>query len=177
MAINGIGAVSTPSIQNMDLETAMMAVQSHRANQLEAQLKDQIASVQAKNEQIAKLNTVLGKLNELVAKFPPDAKADAKAKFTDEERAALKSAVDHAGMTEQDLFGGNFLSINAESKSKFDMAITSLKGSIDSLSNTQQMDMLRLQSLSNKRNEAFDVMTNFLKKMQDNRSAIIGNMR
>jgi len=37
--------------------------------------------------------------------------------------------------------------------------------------------MLRLQSLSNKRNESFDVMTNFVKKMQDSRSSIIGNMR
>ncbi|WP_218821612.1 hypothetical protein [Saccharibacillus sp. O23] len=48
---------------------------------------------------------------------------------------------------------------------------------IDALSNSQQIDMLRLQSLSNKRNEAFDVMTNFVKKMQDSRSSIIGNMR
>lgn len=52
-----------------------------------------------------------------------------------------------------------------------------LKGQIDALSNSQQMDMLRVQSLSNKRNEAFDVMTNFIKKMQDSRSSIIGNMR
>ncbi|MFS0860821.1 MULTISPECIES: hypothetical protein [Paenibacillus] len=52
-----------------------------------------------------------------------------------------------------------------------------LKGQIDALGNSQQMDMLRLQSMSNKRNEAFDVMTNFIKKMQDSRSSIIGNMR
>ncbi|OAX46507.1 hypothetical protein [Paenibacillus sp. AD87] len=52
-----------------------------------------------------------------------------------------------------------------------------LKGQIDALSNSLQMDMLRVQSLSNKRNEAFDVMTNFIKKMQDSRSSIIGNMR
>ncbi|QLG42606.1 hypothetical protein HW560_04070 [Paenibacillus sp. E222] len=52
-----------------------------------------------------------------------------------------------------------------------------LKGQIDALSNSQQMDMLRLQSMTNKRNEAFDVMTNFIKKMQDSRSSIIGNMR
>ncbi|CAM4211403.1 hypothetical protein [Saccharibacillus endophyticus] len=51
------------------------------------------------------------------------------------------------------------------------------KAQIDALSSTQQMDMLRLQSLSNKRNEAFDVMTNFIKKMQDSRSSIIANMR
>ncbi len=51
------------------------------------------------------------------------------------------------------------------------------KAQIDAVSSSQQMDMLRLQSLSNKRNEAFDVMTNFIKKMQDSRSSIIGNMR
>jgi len=51
------------------------------------------------------------------------------------------------------------------------------KAQIDALSSSQQMDMLRLQSLSNKRNEAFDVMANFIKKMQDSRSSIIGNMR
>ena len=39
-----------------------------------------------------------------------------------------------------------------------------LKDQIDSMSNSQQMDMLRLQGLSNKRNEAFDTMTNFIKK-------------
>ncbi|MCM3175706.1 MULTISPECIES: hypothetical protein [Paenibacillus] len=52
-----------------------------------------------------------------------------------------------------------------------------LKNQIDAASNSQQMDMLRLQSMSNKRNEAFDLMTNFVKKMQDSRSSIIGNMR
>src|SRR5690606_4925919 len=62
-------------------------------------------------------------------------------------------------------------------KGDLDAAIQIVKGQIDSMSNSQQMDMLRLQSLSNKRNEAFDVMTNFVKKMQENRSSIIGNMR
>ena len=54
---------------------------------------------------------------------------------------------------------------------------TARQQQIDTLSNTQQMDMLRLQSLSNKRNEAFDLMTNFIKKMQESRSSIIANMR
>ena len=56
-------------------------------------------------------------------------------------------------------------------------AVTEIKSSLDNLSNTQQMEMLRLQGLTGKRNEAFDVMTNFLKKMQESRSSIIGNMR
>jgi hypothetical protein len=36
---------------------------------------------------------------------------------------------------------------------------------------------LALQSLLNKRNEAFDLMTNFMKKFADSRDSIIGNMR
>ncbi|MGG2055312.1 hypothetical protein ABFY48_13020 [Lysinibacillus pakistanensis] len=43
--------------------------------------------------------------------------------------------------------------------------------------NSQQMDMLRMQSMNSKRNEAFDAMTNFVKKMQDSRSSILGNLR
>ena len=55
--------------------------------------------------------------------------------------------------------------------------IENMKTGVDSLSSSQQMQMLHLQSLSNKRNEAFDLMTNFIKKMQESRSSIIGNMR
>ena len=42
-------------------------------------------------------------------------------------------------------------------------AVQALKSQIDAASNSQQMDMLRLQSMSNKRNEAFELMTNFIK--------------
>lgn len=96
-------------IQGMDLESALQAVQSQRAQLLENQLKDQLEDVQQRNQQLADLNAQQGKM--------------------------------------------------------------------DALSNSQQMDMLRLQSMNSKRNEAFDVMTNFVKKMQDSRSSIIGNMR
>lgn len=60
---------------------------------------------------------------------------------------------------------------------EFDQLINNITSRIDSLNSSQQLDMLRLQSLTNKRNESFDVMTNFIKKLQDNRSSIIGNMR
>ncbi len=69
------------------------------------------------------------------------------------------------------------ISVDIKSKGELEKALENLKSLIDTHSNSQQMDMLRLQSLSNKRNEAFDVMTNFIKKMQDSRSSIIGNMR
>ena len=69
------------------------------------------------------------------------------------------------------------ITLDVKNKGELTTAIENLKSMIDSQSNTQQMDMLRLQSLSNKRNEAFEVMTNFFKKMQDSRSSIVGNTR
>jgi len=60
---------------------------------------------------------------------------------------------------------------------KLDVQIKQLRAQIDGLSNTQKMDELRLQSLSNKRNEAFEIMSNFMKKSADKRAGIISNMR
>ena len=56
---------------------------------------------------------------------------------------------------------------------KLDAQIQDITTQIDSASNTQQMDMLRLQSLAQKRNEAFELMSNFAKKLSDSRSEII----
>jgi len=159
----------------MDLETAMMAVQSNRANLLEAQLKDQISSVQAKNDQISKLNQLLGSLNKAAAGVAADAKAGDKVNLSS-TAAEIKTAAQSANITLPTELGGGSKAADAN-KGQLDGFIQQVKSQIDSMSNSQQMDMLRLQSLSNKRNEAFDVMTNFIKKMQDSRSSIIGNMR
>ncbi len=66
---------------------------------------------------------------------------------------------------------------DTDKQTTLDQQIQDLKNQIDHLNNSQQMEMLRLQSLSNKRNEAFDIMTNFIKKMQESRSSISDNMR
>ncbi|MGG3925501.1 hypothetical protein ABET51_05835 [Metabacillus fastidiosus] len=130
------GNVGTIDLSGMDLEAALMQIQSQRAALLEAQLQLQIKDVQERNNQIAKLH------NEL--------------QFLNTERANTA---------------------NIEKIKELDAEIAATKGQIDTLSSVNQMDMLRLQSMTNKRNEAFDVMTNFIKKMQESRSAIIGNMR
>lgn len=163
---NSVGSVDMSgmtqvNIQGMDLEAAMMAVQSSRASMLEDQLKDQIASVQAKNETISKLNQLLGVINEELAKLPSGAEANAAVKLADDKGA---------------MFTAMSMAI-PQTKGQLENLLGQIKAQIDSASNSQQMDMLRLQSLTNKRNEAFDTMTNFIKKMQDSRSSVIGNMR
>lgn len=170
---NAVGSIDMTQINvsNMDLETAMMAVQSNRANLLEQQLKEQIEGVQARNEQIAKLNQVLNTLNVVAGRFKSDAGKDTpvpNASSEEKQRYSdVQNAIKNAGLTDG----------VPSTKGQLEAYIQQIKSMIDAQSNSQQMDMLRLQSLSNKRNEAFDVMTNFVKKMSDSRSSIIGNMR
>ncbi|WP_208458672.1 hypothetical protein [Comamonas antarctica] len=225
---------SAAQLEGLDLETALMSVQSQRANLLEAQLEGQLKEVQERNAQIGKLNEALGAARELSARFSEkdgstkkfseliDSESKAIEK-TDSWKAEAKSIKDSFSKEEleiynakdfavQDTFGKEGLerkqllaakltvpddrtvtgqgleklanaasaagiSFDVNNKGELEKAIENLKSMIDTQSNSQQMDMLRLQSLSNKRNEAFDTMTNFVKKMQDSRSSIIGNMR
>lgn len=175
MNIGSAGGISATNLSNLDIETALMAIQSQRASLLEGQLQTQLETVQNRNANIAQLNEVLNAARTLQGystsseagasltdgKYIDD-KDGAKAAFEKLKIEAEKAGVDVSTVTNQGTLS---------------KAVENLKSAIDSESNSQQMDMLRLQSLSNKRNEAFDLMTNFMKKMQDNRSGLIANMR
>ncbi|MWV47176.1 hypothetical protein GRF59_26635 [Paenibacillus sp. HJL G12] len=155
---NSVGQID---ISGMDIETALQAVQGERTKLLDQQLSQQIADVQQRNEQLAGMNNLLNDIN------------NAKSQQSSDGQYTLPDNV-ASQLKDQGLGDGSKTSYT---KDELDKAAQDVKGKIDSMSNSQQMDMLRLQSLSNKRNEAFDVMTNFVKKMQDSRSSIIGNMR
>ncbi|MCR2799647.1 hypothetical protein QNO21_10980 [Microbacterium sp. zg-Y818] len=147
-------------IAALDLATALQMVQSGRGSLLEQQLAAQIADVQARNVRLGLLNDARTALNAYLA--AP----------TDDTFATAVAAVRATGTVHP------FLDATAaDGRPHAERLRELLKTEMDSVGNSQQMDMLRLQSLSNKRNEAFDVMTNFLRKIQDSRSSIIGNMR
>ncbi len=54
--------------------------------------------------------------------------------------------------------------------------VENLKGFMDSLNSTSQLEMIRLQSLTSKHNNSFEVMTNLLKKRGDLDSTITRNI-
>ncbi len=136
-SLGGIGG--TVNVQGLDLETAMMLIQSQRAGLVDANLTAQMQAVSARNQQMVKLNE---KIADVTKQW-----TDARSGTDDKKTEQLKTELDQ------------------------------LKAELNQLGNTQQMDMLKMQSLTNKRNQAFELMTNFIKKMQDSRSAILGNMR
>ena len=188
MQVGGPTGVSGINVASMDIETALMMVQSRRTELLESQLKGQIEQVSQRNDRISKMNALMSELSSVNAQFGSKAsnttKVNAKSKDggIDNWNSKISSSniqnmANAAGVNLESmkvLSGG---SIGNATKGDIDVAIQKIKGMIDAESNSQQMDMLRLQSLSNKRNEAFDLMTNFVKKMHDGRASIVANMR
>lgn len=155
---NSIGQID---ITSMDIETALMAVQQQRTQLLDTQLNNQIQNVQKRNEEIAKKNDTMAEINGVLAGESVNGQY-----LISDDLAAQLAAEGIADASKKEYTAEELI-----------QATEKLKGSIDNLSNSQQMDMLQLQSMTNKRNEAFDVMSNFIKKMEDSRSSIIGNMR
>ncbi|MGG3153127.1 hypothetical protein ABER99_24780 [Paenibacillus glucanolyticus] len=155
---NSIGQID---ITSMDIETALMAVQQQRTQLLDTQLNNQIQDVQKRNEEIAKKNDTMAEINGALAGESVNGQY-----LIPDDLAAKLAAEGIADASKKEYTAEELI-----------QATEKLKGSIDNLSNSQQMDMLQLQSMTNKRNEAFDVMSNFIKKMEDSRSSIIGNMR
>ncbi|WP_411502808.1 hypothetical protein [Brevibacillus centrosporus] len=151
-------------LSGSDLEAALQAVQNSRANALEDQLREQLKAVQDRNATIAELNKLLTKLNVALKNVEKNgASPDQPIEISDEVLDSLK---------------GNEIEVRGDlTVSELQRLIESVKDSIDEQSNEQQMDMIKLQELTNKRNEAFDTMTDLIKKMQDSRGTIIGNMR
>ena len=63
------------------------------------------------------------------------------------------------------------------SLSGLDNNVAALKGFMDTMNSQSQLDMIRLQGLINKRNQAFEMVSNALSKLSKPRDAIISNMR
>lgn len=249
-------------LDSLDLESAMMAVQMRRADNLENQLRDQLKEVQRRNDQNTKLNDFLQNLVAVSNSFDSGAKNEDKAgdkgyeigksmsQFAknanlvmdffrkqdnsvdlSKEKAKLLDYQDAVKRREMELGSlhkdeksyitnpdtgekkltaeakkreseiiswlnefkagvsltnarisdmesaakGNFS--KSTTKGEIETAISKIKGMLDTNNSTNQLDMLRLQSLNSKRNEAFELLTNFIKKMLDSRLSIIANMR
>lgn len=68
---------------------------------------------------------------------------------------------------------GAGLQVDVGKKSDLQTLVENIKTLIDSLSNDQQQDMLRLQSYTNKYNETVEVRTNSIKKEHETNSRIL----
>ena len=200
IGVNGASGVSGLE-QGLGIEEMMMLVQAQRAENLESQMADQIKEIQSRNQQVSQLNDLLSSLRAVRPSGDnPDKWADLGA--TEKQATEMVMQLAKAGVNidiqlpkdgSLDELKG-YPNVNTDSKDKarlsmpgtgkfdarqntIDTWVNDIKGKIDSLNSTGQLDMIRMQSLMNKRNEAFDTLSNLLQKVQKTLDSVVGNMR
>jgi len=158
--------------QSMDLEDLIMAIESKRADLLDQQLADQVGQMKKLNHEIAVANKMLA-----YARQQQNAASSHKSATKDDDRKVVE------GMTFREWAEQNGVSLHdvndddRHNKDEWSAIIEGVKGKIDQLNSTSQMEMIRLQALMNKRNQAYELMTNALQKLSGSIDKIIGNIR
>ncbi len=144
--------------QTYDLDTLILALQMERTENIDVQLADQANHLKRKNQILAAAQNWMGHLRG----NRPEKADHSKAIPPAYAAWAAQYGIDTTDNTKQ---------------AGWDKMIEHLKAFIDSQNSSSQLDMIRLQTLMNKRNQSFDTMTNVLSKMAKSRDSIISNFR
>ena len=162
-------------LQNADIETLIMLTQSERVRLLDAQLVDQVRTLQQLNNQVVQLDLIRTSLIERIDSVPD---ASSTAVETGCSASSLPTADSFWALEggEFDDFDRNVISTCGQTNADLNAVVQSIEAVIDVQLKKQQMEILRLQSLNNKKNESIEILTNIQKKYQDSYSNIIRNI-
>jgi hypothetical protein len=156
----------------MNIPELMMAIQIERGNIMDAQIRDQMADMQKRNERLRDANAALAAMRANRPTNDKDVKDYGSFTNSKGEKQSVMDFMDSNGIAIEHT-GNDQKGMQTE----FDQAIANLKSAIDTVNSQSQMDMVRLQGLMDKRNQTFDVISNTLSKTGKNLDSIIGNMR
>lgn len=142
-----------------NLSDILAAVWLERVKILDAQIVETSSSIQNKNTYIHNLNAALRELRINRPKGAADKKNVGKITAVGKDGKIFK-VVDYI---DDGLFPG---SVGEEiwNQAQFDEAIEWLSAKIDLINNQSQLDMVRLQSLINKRNQSIEELANTMNK-------------
>lgn len=192
---NAASAIANKFGNDLNIPDLLMAIQMERSTILESQIRDQMADMKKRNDWLKQANDVLGIMRtnrpggasdpaKEYGSFKPNAVVNDPGPFKGYLDASSGAKVDVEGkVSVHGWFLANGVQIEQAgndtkgTQAEFDAAISNLKAQIDTVNSQSQMDMVRLQGLMDKRNQAFDMMTNFLSKTGKSLDSVIGNMR
>ncbi|WP_028879843.1 hypothetical protein [Terasakiella pusilla] len=172
---SGIVYGASQSQGDFDVGTLMMMLSLERADSLESQLKDQANQMKNINDEIKMANHFMAEARRL--------KESAGDEVSNESSATPFKMADGTTVTMTEFFKSRGVSKDTtgndtkHNKGEWDVNIEHIKTHADSLNSTSQLEMIRLQSLMNKRNQAFEMASNVMNKLSGVMDKIIGNMR
>lgn len=134
-------------LSGMDVEALVQLVMFQAAQQAEQELRDQIAQMRAANQQKRAQREAAQKMHK--------------------DQAASRDAI-HAEYAHAETSG---------SRADLDANDASDKDDIDSLGDLTEMQQLRLQVYMDRRQKAYEMLSNVMKKQSDMQDTIIGNLK
>ena len=168
----------------LTIEDLVTLLAVKRANVLEKEITPMAKIIEARNERIEDLGTLLASVAATQSKLEAQEEGDDNSYPCKGLGYYLKLYFTDSELGEANLLGWvnahTSISDNCDSK-KSDGVIASanqlIKAKIDSLNNDAQSDLSRMDNLVSKRDEAYTLSTDLLSKFSDGRSSIINNMK
>ena len=152
--------------KHTDFQDLMIAISQNRATAVEGEVKPLSTKITNRNKTLEDLGNVLADLTKLQAQFDSDSKGDAR-------KGSLQRS---SQIILQNVFGTLNFSRLDMTKAEVEEWLQKVKSKIDALNNEAQKDMTRLESLVNRRDEAFSTASDLMSKIGDTRSNAIRNM-
>ncbi len=152
--------------KHTDFQDLMVAISQNRATTVEGEVKPLSTKITNRNKTLEDLGNVLADLTKLQAQFDNDSKGDTrKGSLQSSSFNILKSVFGTLNFSRLDM-----------TKAEVEEWLQKVKSKIDALNNEAQKDMTRLESLVNRRDEAFSTASDLMSKIGDTRSNAIRNM-
>ena len=145
-----------------DLQTLMMTLGIQRAEEMDKQLGNQLQTMKDRNTQLRSLNDILSKVR---VNRPSGDGTGKVPDLTDAEKNVLRNA----GIT---LGTGDLKAAEYDAK-----VIEAMKTGIDNVNSTSQLETIRMQSISDKRDLAYKMLSNQIDKLSNTMGSIVQNMK
>ena len=152
--------------KHLDFQDVLIAIAERRATSVEKEVTPLSTKIQARNKVLEDLGNVLADLTKLQAQFSSDAKGSDRSGTLQQTSKDILIAV----------FGTLDWSDLKRTKYEVEEWLQKVKSKIDALNNEAQKDMTRLESLVNRRDEAFSTASDLMSKVGDTRSNLIRNL-
>ena len=152
--------------KGVDFQDIMIKISERRATTVEGEVTPLSSKITSRNKVLENLGNVLADLTKLQAQFDSDSKgSDRKGSLQPNSKTILLS-----------VFGSLNWDNLQMTKAEVEEWLQKVKSKIDALNNEAQKDMTRLESLVNRRDEAFSTASDLMSKIGDTRSNAIRNM-
>ncbi len=156
--------------EHMDLQDLLVKLTSNRANAIEQEVTPLSLRIRKRNAFLEDLGNALAFLSKLQARFADDDEGDETTSF-------LPTDSDGAGaLTIQVLIRLGVSASYTVRKDTLEEWVQKVKTKIDGLNNDAQLDMNRLQSLVDRRDQSYETATELMSAVSDTRSKTIDNM-